>query len=56
MYFDSTETTPRIGPSSGNTQIKFKLPDSFPLFNPDTYFNFQQGFITDPPLDNVVVR
>lgn len=38
MYFDPSVLTPIIGPNSGDTEITFTLPSSFPFANPSTYY------------------
>ena len=55
MYFDPTDLAPLIGPSTGDTEVRFALPPNFPFYDPGTYYEYQlYGEIE--PTDAILVQ
>ena len=55
MFFDPTDLAPLIGPNTGDTEIRFRLPDNFPFFDPAAYYDYQLFGETEPS-DAILVR
>ena len=55
MYFDPTDLAPLIGPSTGDTEVRFALPSNFPFYDPGTYYEYQLYGETEPT-DAILVQ